>query len=68
MEWNYDALERGGEKDGRIETTNRIWCIRAQQIFYTIPSSTRNVGKISIFKKNLKEWIKTHIPHEEPPD
>ena len=65
---NYISILRGNERNGRIELTDRIWSIRAQEIYRRMDSSITGAGKVSQFKKRLKVWIRSNIPQEEPPD
>ena len=62
---NLSSLERGSERQGRIELTDRIWSIKFQAIFWSLSQSLRNVTKITTFKKGLRRWVKTNIPLEE---
>ena len=65
---NYISILRGNERNGRIELTDRIWSIPAQEIYRRMDSSIIGAGKVSQFKKRLKVWIHSNILHEEPPD
>ena len=62
---NYNSIIRGNERNGRIDLTDRIWSIRAQEIYRRMNSSVTGAGKVSQFKKRLKVWIRSNIPHEE---
>ena len=54
---NYNSIIRGNERNGRIDLTDRIWSIRAQEIYKRMDSSVTGAGKVSQFKKRLKVWI-----------
>ena len=64
-ESNKAEVERNRFKRGRIELTNRIWSIKARELFDTLPGNIKNTTKISSFKNLLRSWIKTNIPLEE---
>ena len=67
-ERNLESLEKSKNKTGRIELTDRRWCIRAQNIFWSLNNSIKNCSKIAIFKRKLKLWICDNIPIHEDPD
>ena len=59
---NLKLLE--GRELARIELTQRTLAIRARAIFLALDPSVRDVRNVSIFKNNIKKWIKQNIPIE----
>ena len=64
-ESNKTKVERNRLRRGRIELTNRIWSIKARELFDRLPGNIKNSTKISSFKNLLRCWIKSNIPLEE---
>ena len=51
---NWNQLEKGLLRRGRIDLTKRKWSLRIQELFYTVDVSVRNEPKISVFKRRIK--------------
>ena len=58
---NFQHLNAGLTRRGRIALTKRRWSGNIQALNNTLSRAIRNESKISLFKKNIKTWIKNNI-------
>ena len=58
---NFRHLNAGLTRRGRIALTKRRWSGNIQALYNSLSPAIRNESKISLFKKNIKTWIKCNI-------
>jgi len=60
-----EILQKSDKSKPRIELTSRIWSKKSSYYYNKLENDVRNLKKISAFKRNLRNWIKTNVPMSE---
>ena len=60
-----EILQKSDKSKPRIELTSRIWSKKSSYYYNKLENDVRNLKKISAFKRNLRNWIKTNVPVSE---
>ena len=60
-----EILQNSDKSKPRIELTSRIWSKKSSYYYNKLENDVRKLKKISAFKRNLRNWIKTNVPVSE---
>ena len=58
---NFDQLQKGTQKMGRMDLTKKRWSNIIQMVYNSVSPDIQNELKISVFKKRIKSWIRVNI-------